>query len=144
MTGGHQYWATQDPDNYNVEKRFANVSVHADGKTMDDTTLLTNNFLGSYRCIITDKCTDLGMVMRYLNWESSELGNFIMGWGPPSEDNVWDIAEDGTWVLDDEIMHVDTKEATFHTVREQQNGGGMYMLAINGQWLKTDDTQNFG
>ena len=110
---------------------------------MDDTTLLTNNFLGSYRCIITDKCTDLGMVMRYLNWESSELGNFIMGWGPPSEDNVWDIAEDGTWVLDDEIMHVDTKEATFHTVREQQNGGGMYMLAINGQWLKTDDTQNF-
>ena len=142
-TGGHQYWATQDPDNYNVEKRFANVSVHADGKTMDDTTLLTNNFLGSYRCIITDKCTDLGMVMRYLNWESSELGNFIMGWGPPSEENVWDIAEDGTWVLDDEIMHVDTKETTFHTVREQQNGGGMYMLAINGQWLKTDDTQNF-
>lgn len=142
-TGGHQYWATQDAANYNVEKRFANVSVHADNNTMADTTLLTNNFLGSYRCIITDKCTDLGMVMRYLNWESSELGNFIMGWGAPSEDNVWKIAEDGTWLLDDAIMDVDTKETTYHKVREQQNGGGSYMMAICGQWMQTDETQNF-
>lgn len=142
-TGGHQYWATQDPDNFTVEKRFANVSVHAEDVAMEDTTLLTANFLGSYRCIITDKCKDLGMVMRYLNWENSEMGNFIMGWGAPDEDNVWKIDEDGTWLMDDDILNVDTKETTFHTVRESQNGGGTYMIALNGQWLRTDDTQNF-
>lgn len=83
------------------------------------------------------------MVMRYLNWENSELGNFIMGWGAPDEDNVWKIDEDGTWLLDDEILNVDTKETTFHKVREDQNGGGTYMIALNGQWMKTDDKQNF-
>lgn len=142
-TGGHQFWATQDAENYTVEKRFANVSVHAENVKEEDTTLLTANFLGGYRCIITDKCKDLGMVMRYLNWENSELGNFIMGWGAPAEENVWKIAEDGTWVFDDEILQVDTKETTFHKVREQENGGGSYMLALNGQWMRTDETQNF-
>lgn len=110
---------------------------------MDETSLITSNFLGSYRCIITDKCTDLGMVMRYLNWENSELGNFIMGWGAPDQENVWDIDEDGTWVMDDEILNVDTKETTFHHVREKENGGGAYMIALNGQWLHTDDVQNY-
>ena len=142
-TGGHQFWATQEAESYTIEKRFANVSVHAEGLTMEDTTLLTANYLGSYRCIITDKCTDLGMVMRYLNWENSELGNFIAGWGAPDEDNVWDIAEDGTWVVDDDILSVDTKETTFHHVREELNGGGTYMIAVNGQWMRTDETQNF-
>lgn len=142
-TGGHQFWATQDPEHFTVEKRFANVSVHAEGLTMEDTSLLTSNFLGSYRCIITDKCKDLGMVMRYLNWENSELGNFIMGWGAPAEENVWKIADDGTWVVDDEILSVDTKETTFHTVREEQNGGGTYMIALCGQWMRTDETQNY-
>lgn len=142
-TGGHQFWATQDADNYTVDKRFANVSVHAEDVAMDETSLITSNFLGSYRCIITDKCTDLGMVMRYLNWENSEIGNFIMGWGAPAEENVWDIDEDGTWVMDDEILNVDTKETTFHHVREEENGGGTYMIALNGQWLHTDDVQNY-
>ena len=40
--------------------------------------------------------------MRYLNWENSELGNFVIGWGAPSADNVWDIAKEdtkvGNWV----------------------------------------------
>lgn len=142
-TGGHQFWATQDAENYTVEKRFANVSVAAEGVNPDDTTLLTANFLGGYRCIITDKCKDLGMVMRYLNWENSELGNFIAGWGPPSEQNVWKIAEDGTWQVDDSILDVDIKESTFHKVREDENGAGSYMIALNGQWLRTDETQNF-
>jgi len=38
---------------------------------------------------------------------------------------------------------VDTKETTFHHVREELNGGGTYMIAVNGQWMRTDETQNF-
>lgn len=142
-TGGHQVWATQDPENFYVEKRFANVSVHAEDISMDDTTLLTSNFLGKYRMIITDKCENPAMVVRYLNWENSELGNFIAGWGPPSEKNVWDIAEDGTWKVVDDILSVDTKEDSFHHVRDEQNGANSECIAVNGQWLKTTDYQNF-
>ena len=142
-TGGHQFWATQDAENYTIDKRFANVSVHAEGVNPEDTTLLTSNFLGGYRCIITDKCEDLGMVMRYLNWENSELGNFIVGWGPPSEENVWNIDENGMWIVDDAILDVDKKDVTFHQVRDEENGAGTYIVSTNAQWLKTDETQNF-
>ena len=142
-TGGHQFWATQDAENYTIDKRFANVSVHAEGVNPEETTLLTANFIGGYRCIITDKCKDLGMVMRYLNWENSELGNFIMGWGPPSEENVWNIDENGIWIVDDAILDVDQKDVAYHQVRDEQNGAGTYILATSGQWLKTYDKQNF-
>lgn len=164
-TGGHQYWATQDAENWELEKRIANVSVHADGVAMEDTTLLTSRFLGSYRCIVTDKCKDLGMVMRYLNWENSELGNFVIGWGAPSADNVWDIAKEdtkvgnwvdgqwvedcvdikaGTWLMKDVILDVDRKEeiGSYHDLKEK-NGAGIYSIALNGNWLYTNELQNF-
>ncbi len=164
-TGGHQYWATQDAENWDLEKRIANVSVHAEGLSMEDTTLLTSRFLGSYRCIVTDKCKDLGMVMRYLNWENSELGNFVIGWGAPSADNVWDIAKEdtkvgnwvdgewvedcvdikaGTWLMKDVILDVDRKEeiGSYHDLKEK-NGAGIYSIALNGNWLYTNELQNF-
>ena len=53
---GHQTWAVNEGDAYNINKRFMNVSVAAEGVDMSDTSLLTSNFIGSYRCVITDKC----------------------------------------------------------------------------------------
>ena len=48
---------------------------------MEDTSLLTSNYVGSYRMIITDKATEeeIQGIVKYLNWEASELGTFIMG-----------------------------------------------------------------
>ena len=40
-----------------------------------------------------------------------------MGFGAPREENVWKIDDDGTWLFDDEIMNVDTKDTTYHTVK---------------------------
>ena len=37
-----------------------------------------------------------------------------MGFGAPREENVWKIDDDGTWLFDDEIMNVDTKDTTYH------------------------------
>ena len=64
--------------------------------------------------IITDKATEeeIQGIVKYLNWEASELGTFIMGFGAPREENVWKIDDDGTWLFDDEIMNVDTKDTT--------------------------------
>lgn len=141
---GHQTWAVQEGDSYDINKRFANVSVHADGLTMEDTSLLTSSYIGSYRMIITDNATEdqIKGIVKFLNWEASELGNFILGFGEPCEENVWKIDTDGTWLFDDEIMDVDNKDTTYHTVKNA-HGGLYYYLAINGQWLKTTDTQNF-
>lgn len=141
--GGHQTWAVQEGDSYDKNKRFANVSVHGEGMEMDDTALLTSNYVGSYRMIITDKATEdeVKGIVQYLNWEASELGTFIMGFGAPREENVWKIDDDGTWLFDDAIMSVDTKDTTYHSVKEQY--ASEYWVAICGQWLKSDGRSDF-
>ena len=141
--GGHQTWAVQEGDDYDKNKRFANVSVHGEGMSMEDTSLLTSNYVGSYRMIITDKATEeeIQGIVKYLNWEASELGTFIMGFGAPREENVWKIDDDGTWLFDDEIMNVDTKDTTYHTVKNHY--ACEYWAAICGQWLKSDGRSVF-
>ena len=141
--GGHQTWAVQEGDDYDKNKRFANVSVHGEGMSMEDTSLLTYNYVGSYRMIITDKATEeeIQGIVKYLNWEASELGTFIMGFGAPREENVWKIDDDGTWLFDDEIMNVDTKDTTYHTVKNHY--ACEYWVAICGQWLKSDGRSVF-
>jgi hypothetical protein len=140
---GHQKWAISEGDDYVKTKRFANVSVHAEGLTMEDTSLLTSNFVGSYRMLITDNASqeEIDGIIKYLNWEASELGTFIMGFGAPSEENVWKIADDGTWLFDDEVMDVDHKDDTYHAIKSAH--ATEYWLAINAQWLKTDEYSNF-
>lgn len=141
--GGHQTWAVQEGDDYDKNKRFANVSVHGEGMSMEDTSLLTSNYVGSYRMIITDKATEeeIQGIVKYLNWEASELGTFIMGFGAPREENVWKIDDDGTWLFDDEIMNVDTKDTTYHAVKNHY--ACEYWVAICGQWLKSDGRSVF-
>lgn len=140
---GHQTWAVNEGDSYDINKRFANVSCHGEGVAMDETSLLTSNFLGSYRMIITDKATDeeVAAIVKYLNWEASEVGTFIMGFGAPSEANVWDVAADGTWLFDDAIMDVDLKDTTYHAVKDAN--ATAYWLAINAQWLRDDEYGDF-
>lgn len=141
--GGHQTWAVQEGDDYDKNKRFANVSVHGEGMSMEDTSLLTSNYVGSYRMIITDKATEeeIQGIVKYLNWEASELGTFIMGFGAPREENVWKIDDDGTWLFDDEIMNVDTKDTTYHSVKNHY--ACEYWVAICGQWFKSDGRSVF-
>jgi ABC-type glycerol-3-phosphate transport system substrate-binding protein len=143
-TGGHQKWALDEGDDYKKEKRIANVAVHGEGVDFADTTLLTANFIGSYRMIITDKASEeqIEEIVKYLNWEASEIGNFIMGFGPPMEENVWKITEDGIWQFDDEIMDVDRKEDSYHPVKDS-HGGMIYGLALNCNWLRDDDLGDF-
>jgi putative aldouronate transport system substrate-binding protein len=141
-TGGHQVWAVDEGDAYNINKRIMNVSLAAEGVDLNDTTLLTSKYTGSYRCIITDKCKNPELVLKWLNWENSELGNMITGWGAPAEENVWNIDENGNWVVDDALLDVDKKEQTYHAVKKA-NGGEIYMMAANTNWLHTDGRSTF-
>lgn len=143
-TGGHEYWQEQEKESYNVEKRFMNVSVAAEQSSLDQTTLLTSNYIGNYRCIITDKCKNVEGVLRFLDWQNSELGNFISSWGVPGDENVWKILDDGTWKFDEEILNPDqyAKNTFFHDVRDAHSCMS-YCLATNMNWLKTDGRSNF-
>lgn len=141
-TGGHEVWSVDEGDAYDIEKRFMNVSLAGEGIDVEDTSLLTANIIGSYRAIITDNAKDPVGIMKFINWQNDELGNFITGWGAPAEDNVWNIAADGTWVVDDAIMDTDRKETFFHQPRKE-NGANIYSIATNTQWLRTDETSDF-
>ena len=141
-TGGHEVWAVDEGDDYDITKRFMNVSVAGEGLSPDDTTLLTSNFVGSYRAIITDNCENPEGVIQFINWQNSELGNFVTGWGPPTENNVWNIADDGMWRVNDAILDTDRKEVHFHQPR-QEHGANIYAIAINMNWLRSDGMSDF-
>ena len=72
--------------------------------------------------------------------EDTKVGNWVDGeW---VEDCV-DIKA-GTWLMKDVSLDVDRKEeiGSYHDLKEK-NGAGMYSIALNGNWLYTNELQNF-
>jgi ABC-type glycerol-3-phosphate transport system substrate-binding protein len=139
--GGHEIWAVENPDWCNTE-RFMNATVSWDGVPIDQTRFVSYNFLGGTRAIITDKSEQVADVLRFINWQNSELGNMIAGWGPPAPTNNWVVSPDGTWRVRDEIMNIAQKNLYFHATRHA-HGALIYNIAVNGGWLRTDGRSNF-
>jgi len=139
--GGHEIWSVENPD-WCTTERFMNVTIAWPGTPKDQTRLLTYNFIGANRAIITDQTDQASDILRFINWQASELGNMITGWGPPMESNNWDIAPDGTWLVCDNIMNIAQKNIYFHEVR-MNHAANMYNIAVNGGWFRTDGRSNF-
>ncbi len=115
-TAGHEKWAQEDKD-YTIEKRFMNATLQVPG--VEEPTYLSSNYIGSYRSIITNKVKEESVVdeiVRFMDWECSELGNFIIAFGPPDPGNIWDI-KDGKWIFKDNTMSNETKNENVHTVK---------------------------
>lgn len=126
---GHEAWGQQEGENYNIEKRFMNVTVKAPG--VEEHTLLGSNFIGTSRVIMTDKCTQPENVMKWWNWECSELGTMITAFGPPGPENVWDIV-DGKWMFKDSTFDNARKNEVFHAVVEKWGGKAYWMVTSGG------------
>jgi len=139
--GGHERWAGMRDDWQNHE-RFMNVSVAWPGVPIERTRLLGYNWLGGDRAIITTQTEQAADILRFINWQNSELGNLISGWGPPAQTNNWQIAADGTWVVQDDIFDIARKNDFFHP-RRAQHGANIFNIAVNGGWLRTDGRSNF-
>lgn len=137
---GHEYWAQMEGDDYDINKRFINVTILAPG--VEKGTHLASNFLGSSRFILTDKCKQPENYIDYLNWEYSELGTFVTAFGPPSPDNVWDIDEEGNWIFKESTFDNAKKNENFHAVIEKF-GAKSFWLSTSGGWMKTNEVQNF-
>lgn len=136
-TAGHEKWAQEEGDAYQIDKRFMNATLDVPGVTQP--TYLASNFIGRYRVIITDKVKDqqrVDEIVKFLNWECSELGNFIVGYGPPSETNVWNIV-DGKWIFKDNTFDNATKNENVHMVKEAHGAQTIWLATSGG--LMVDD-----
>jgi ABC-type glycerol-3-phosphate transport system substrate-binding protein len=141
FVGGHEIWSVENPD-WVTQERFMSVSLAWPGIPKDQTRLITSNFIGSTRAIISDRTDQPLDILRFINWQNTELGNKIAGWGPPMQSNNWDIAADGMWVIDEAILNIDQKNIFYHDVR-RRHGAHIYNIALNANWLYSDGRSNF-
>lgn len=105
---GHEIWQAEDP-NLPEDKRF--VQIGFKDEDAESANLSGKNFLGSYCTIITDKAEDPEAIMRFMNFQATDMGTALTGWGIPNgtpigdtgeEVKFWNIDEEGNWEVDPE------------------------------------------
>lgn len=126
---GHEFWQQEDPDTP-VEKRFMNVSLAAPGveqHTMSSVDFTNNNdtSIGGF-WMITDKCQNPEMVMKWLNWESGPWGSLITWNGVPNDENVYNIKGDKV-VMREASLDASKKNVEWHQ-RHEKYGNNNYLL----------------
>lgn len=70
-TYGHEIW-TQTEENLDPNKRYVQVGFKSD--SVDTAYVTGKNHFGSIFTLITDKCKNPEMVMKFLNFQATDLG----------------------------------------------------------------------
>lgn len=105
---GHEVWQSMDP-NMPEDKRFVQISFK--GENAEGAYLSGKNYLGSSCTIITDKAKNPEALMKFINFQATDLGKAISGWGIPNGTPIgdtgrtgkfWNIDENGNWEVDSE------------------------------------------
>ena len=105
---GHEVWQSMDP-NMPEDKRFVQISFK--GENAEGAYLSGKNYLGSSCTIITDKAKNPEALMKFINFQATDLGKAISGWGIPNGRPIgdtgrtgkfWNIDENGNWEVDSE------------------------------------------
>lgn len=137
-TYGHEKWINTYGDDYNINMRYYHVNVHPQGVTPYYNFKNTN---GS-RVLITDKAKDVEGILRWLDFESTELGTRLVGYGIPNvEGSVWNVNDDGTWEWNEaqrEIITTDTSKFDWEAMR--LIGGQGYFVINAGVEPLSDGT----
>jgi hypothetical protein len=123
------FWPTTMPgydDRYN---RYIHINVKAPG--VSKSTFNPKDASGYYRTIVTDKAKDPAGVIKWLNFEESDMGIKLLGWGVPAEylakytDKpmpAWHFA-DGKWSFDEtekqKMLH---NQTDYETLAEMGQG----------------------
>lgn len=134
-TYGHEVW-TQTDENLDPNKRYVQVGFKSD--SVDTAYVTGKNHFGSIFTLITDKCENPEMVMKFLNFQATDLGMALFNWGIPNgvqdmndPSNTiisWTLDEDGNWKFLDEAKEAFLND-TWNYTREEQLG------ATNGEYL---------
>lgn len=126
---GHEFWQQENPDTP-LDRRYMNVSVTAPG--VEHHTLSAVDFTNNYDTgiggfwMITDKCENPEMVMKYLNWESGPWGTLIAWNGVPDPENVYNV-EGNKIVMREESLDASKKNVEWHE-RHKIYGQNDYLL----------------
>ena len=137
-TYGHEKWNGLYGEEYNENMRTYHVNVAAEGKTG---TYNYKNTNGS-RVIITDHATDVEGILKWFDFENTELGTRLVGYGLPNTDaSVWHLNEDGTWYWDEEKqVQITTDTASFDWEGMRQIGGQCLAVLSAGVEPMSDGT----
>jgi len=145
-TYGHEMWV-KTVENYNEDMFVTHVNVKAPG--VEKTTFNPKSSLGS-RMIITDKAKNPEDIMKWLDFENTDLGIKIIGWGIPNEeDSTWTYdPATGKWEITEKYaipLSGDTSKCDWDTMEKM---GGQYGLLISAGLVMSDGTygwldQNF-
>ena len=125
---GHEAWIPTEGAGYNPEKRFVNVGWTEPGAPGN--TLLSDNYVRTTRNIITDKCTQPENIMKWWNWEATDIGRIVIAYGVPGPSNVWDL-KDGKAIFTDNALFGSDINNMFHKPRSE-NGAYTYWVAAPG------------
>jgi ABC-type glycerol-3-phosphate transport system substrate-binding protein len=80
--------------------RYTHINVKASG--VATSTFNPKDANGYYRTIVTDKATDTAGIMKWVNFESSDIGIKLLGWGVPTNDVAKYTTDEnyGAWYYD--------------------------------------------
>lgn len=135
-TYGHEVW-TQTDENLDPNKRFVQVGFKS--ANVDTAYVTGKNHMGSTFTLITDKCENPEMVMKFLNFQATDLGMALFNWGipngvqdiddPSSTIISWTLDEEGNWEFLDEAKEAFLND-TWNYTKEEQLGAtsGEYLL----------------
>lgn len=130
-SGGHIVWRATEED-WTTDHRFQNVTFEP---TEETPCLITDNFIRTTRCIITDTCDKPEDVIRYMNWEVTPVGVAFASMGIPGEDRCWHLDENGDVAISDKYWYgsysADDPDFDWYAFKEQ-NGAMSYWLQAPG------------
>lgn len=120
-TYGHEKWNVLFGDKYNENMRYYHVNVAPEGKTATYNFKNTNGA----RCIITDHASDVEGILKWFDFENTDKGTRLVGYGLPNEEgSVWNVYEDGTWEYKpDKVAQITTDTSTFDWEAMELLGG---------------------
>jgi hypothetical protein len=127
---GHEKWISSYGSDYNENMRYYHVNVAPEGKTAVFNYKNTNG----NRVIITDHATNVEGILKWFNFENTDLGTRLAGYGLPNEEgSVWNVNDDGTWEWNEsqrELITTDTAKFDWEAMRLL--GGQAYFLVSAG------------
>jgi len=150
-TAGHMAWMNTVPD-WKFEMGYINVKIKA--PEAEEAYLSPKDTLGYYRSFITDKCKQPENVLKWWNFEISDIGTKIINWGiPDSEYSDWRYV-DGQSLWNDEVIAAwETSSFDVNKYDTGEIGGHHWMVAgqqklsngdpRTGEWCNVWFDQNF-
>jgi putative aldouronate transport system substrate-binding protein len=131
---GHETWAKSVPD-WTEDMRYLPVKLKA--AEAKQAYLSPKNTTGDTRVILTDHCRQVENVIRWWNFEISDTGTRLIGWGIPNQpDSVWSF-KDGSWSFTDQAVKA-MLSSTFDYDHAEQALGQVALVMIAGQGLMDD------